>query len=141
MYDKIQACLDISLNLAFPNTPIAWENTSFNTPEKSLWLRPRFMPIDRRPSAMGQVPNTNVPVLQRYNGIYQVIIATPEDSGIKEANDAFNTLLSRFEATSDLGPVSNIYVTIKQIEKMRAYSESPWYKTPVNIHWYTYIKG
>lgn len=140
MYDKIQACLDVGLITAFPTTPISWENTSFIPPEKTLWLRTRFMPTDRRPSAMGQLPGTNKPVLQRYYGIYQVIIATPEDGGLKETNDVFTTLLSQFEATSDLGPQSGVYVTIKQIEKMRAYSESPWYKTPVNIHWYTYIK-
>lgn len=140
MYDKIQAGLDVTLNSASLGVPIAWENVKYSPVTGTSFVRTRFMPIDRRQVSLGLDPVTSKPYQQKYQGIYQVIVNTPEDSGINPTNTIVKKIIDAFEAATDLSPQSGVYVRIFQTEKMRAYQESPWYKTPVNIHWYSYTQ-
>lgn len=138
-YNEIQAALEKTLE-GISNVPqIAWENTNFEPTTGTAWVRPRFLPSDRRPRSLG-VDSNGVPLLQRYSGMFQIVVCVPEGIGREATNNIVNKITEAFEAAKDLDPVDNVYVTILQTEKMRAYQDSPWYKTPVNVHWYSYTK-
>lgn len=139
MYDKIQAALDTTLAGIAGIPPIAFENFEFEPSPPTSWLRVRFLAGDRAQRTLG-LDIAGKPIHQRYSGIYQVIINTSIGDGIAATNDIYKLITSAFDAAKTLSPQGGVYVSILKNEKMRAYRESPWYKTPVNIHWYTYTQ-
>jgi hypothetical protein len=138
-YSKIQAALDTSLASIAGIPPIAFENFEFESTPPSSWLRTRFLAGDRAQRSLG-LDLAGKPIHQRYSGIYQIIINTSIGDGIAATNQIYGLITSVFDAAQTLSPQGGVYVSILKNEKMRAYQESPWYKTPVNIHWYTYTQ-
>ena len=135
-YDKALAALENRVKELEDLPQVAFENSIFVPKTNTPYIRTRFMPFDRRPASCG-VGNNGKPFLQKYQGIFQLLLNYPESKGQGPTNRMVNEICDKFEAATDIS-FQGMYLTIKQVERMRGISDAPWFKTPVNIHWFSY---
>ena len=137
-YDKILAALEKRV-LDLQGVPsVAWENVKFTPTTGQPYIQTRFRPSGRRSAFVG-VGTVGKHLSQRYVGIFQLKLYYPESRGQKPTNTIVNEICDKFDAGTDLSH-DGVYVTISQTERMRGINESPWFITPVNVHWYSYAK-
>lgn len=135
-YDKILAALETTL-MTVPDLPyVAFENVKYDPVVGTPYIRTRFIPIARRNIFLGQTPEGR-PYRQRYVGLFQLVLNYPDSEGSAATNATVNNIISVFDATKDIS-FEDVDLTISYSERMRGINEGPWYKTPVNINWYTY---
>ena len=134
--NDIRATLDHRLNTAVGLPIIANQNTTFSPVTDTPFIKSTLIPTLRRPAVRGLNPQ------QRYDGIYNIVICTPEGVGPGSAYDIADTLLDLFDATTDIFhpdyPTTNVIVSIDYSELDNSFLDSPFYCTPINIAWYTY---
>mgnify|MGYP003644160834 FL=1 len=135
-YDDIRAALEVALNGIAGIPAIAWENKRYAPVTGTPYILVRNLPTSRRPAVRGLNPQ------MRYQGVFQLLVKFPEGAGPGPSEDLTETLLETFEATTDLSftntDAQTVYVTIDYAEQVGAYTESPWYTTPINIGYYSY---
>ena len=133
--NDIRACLDTHLT----NTPgipsIARQNVPFKPTTGVPYVQATLTPTSRRPAVRGLNPQ------QRYEGIYTILVATPEGLGSGAGYDYADLLLDRFNSTTDIshtisGNTTIIYVDYSEVRG--SFLDSPFYFTPVVVSWYTY---
>ena len=135
-FNDIRAALETTLSTV-PDLPsIAYENVSFSPITGQSYIQCRFIPTQRRPAVRGLNPQ------QRYDGVFQLIIYTPEGIGPAVADDLTNKVAEAFEATTKIEytnlDLETITVSIDYAERQQGFLDSPWYYVPINIGWYTY---
>lgn len=138
MYDKIQAALEIRAKQLVDVPHIVFDNTKYEPVVGTPFIRSHFMPMERRVRSFG-LDVDGKPFRQRYNGIYQLLLNYPDSKGSGPTNTMVNEILDKFEATTDL-VFQDVVVTIEKAERIRGVTEGPWFKTPVQISWYSYSK-
>ena len=155
--NDIRACLDTHLSNT-PNIPvIARQNIPFEPTTGTPYIQASLVPTSRRPAVRGLNPQ------QRYDGIYSILICTPEGLGSGAGYDVADLLLDRFNATTDIvytNPFDAILqengddilleddsrlllgsptiVSIDYSEVRTSFLDSPFYCTPLTITWYCY---
>ena len=136
-YDDIRSALEIKLNSIVGLPAIAWENKSYTPITGTPFITVTQINTARRSAVVGPTPQ------QRYQGIFQLLCNFPQDKGPGPTEDVVNTLLDNFQVATDLSFTNSepktVYVTIQYAEQVGAFSNGPWYTTPVNIGWYSYI--
>lgn len=138
-YDKIQAALETRVR-DIPNVPyVAYDNVKYDPKTAIPFLRTRFIPISRTQKVLGINEDSGKPFWLDYQGIFQIIVNVNENTGSKEINRLVNNICDTFETATDL-EFQGVYVTIKKVERARGINETPWFKTSVNIHWYSHSK-
>jgi hypothetical protein len=90
-----------------------------------------MIPTSRRPAVRGLNPQ------QRYDGLYNILICTPEGLGSGAGYDVADILLARFEATTDIS-YNGFTISLDYSEVRASYLDSPFYCTPIVIAWYCY---
>ena len=155
--NDIRACLDTHLSGTVGIPTIARQNVPFEPTTGTSYVKADMIPTSRRPAVRGLNPQ------QRYDGLYSLLICTPEGLGPGAGYDVADLLLARFEATTDItytNPVDTILqedgfdilledngrlllgsptiVSIDYSEVRTSFLDSPFYCTPVTIAWYTY---
>lgn len=135
-YEKALAALEGRVKTLVNVPDVAYENTVYVPTTGRAYIRTRFMPFDRRPASCG-VGNDGKPFLQKYQGVFQLLLNYPESRGQGPTNKMVTEICDKFEAATDIN-FQDMYLTIKQVERMRGVDESGWFKTPVNIHWFSY---
>jgi hypothetical protein len=116
-----------------------------------------LIPTSRRPAVRGLKPQ------QRYDGLYSLLICTPEGLGPGAGYDVADLLLDRFNATTDIiytNPYDAILqedgfdillednsrlllgsptiVSIDYSEVRTSFLDSPFFCTPITVEWYCY---
>lgn len=155
--NDIRACLDTHLSNT-PNIPvIARQNIPFEPTTGAPYIQASLVPTSRRPAVRGLNPQ------QRYDGIYNILICTPEGLGSGAGYDVADLLLDRFNATTDIvytNPFDAILqengddillednsrlllgsptiVSIDYSEVRTSFLDSPFYCTPLTVAWYAY---
>jgi Bacteriophage related domain of unknown function len=134
--NKIRAALDTRL-LSTPGIPAcAMPNVDFAPTTDVPYIKVNFIPILKRPETMGLLPQ------QRYSGIYVLLICIPKNTGSGDAMLLAETLLERFDATTDItieDPVATFTtVSIDYSEAGLPYLDAPYYCLPVTIGWHIY---
>ena len=144
MYDKIQAALEVRTKQLVNAPHITYDNVKYVPVIGTPYIKSHFMPMVRQVKSLG-INQEGKPYKQRYEGIYQLLLNYPESQGSGPTNAMVNEILDKFEASTDIvhridNPLDfeNFYVTIEKTERKRGITESPWFKTPVQISWYTY---
>lgn len=137
-YDKIQAALETRAATVTGIPHIVYDNVKYDPTTRVPYVQSRFIPTNRTNKVLG-IGADNKPHWQEYHGIYQLLINMPEGTGSKQTNDLVNNIVDAFDTTTDL-EFAGVYVTIKKAERAKGVSEAPWYKTPVNIYWYSQTK-
>lgn len=134
--NNIRAALESRLIAAAGLPPIALPNIPYNPITGSSFIKANFIPVLKRRAAIGPLPQ------QRYDGLYHLLICTPEKEGMGLAYSYAETVMELFEATTDISfenPATNFTrVTIDYSETGLSYSDPPYYCTPVTIGWYNY---
>lgn len=136
-YDEMRSALEVALKSVTDVPEIAWQNSKHVPTTGTPYIEARFIPTGRRPAVRGSNPQ------MRYQGVFQLILRTKERVGSSESQDIVHNILEVFEATTDLSFTNTenqtVYVTIDYAEQVGAYTESPWYTTPINIGWYSFV--
>lgn len=138
-YHKIQAALETRVKDIAGVPYVAYENVKYDPTTGVSHLRTRFIPISRTQKVLGINEDNGKPFWLDYQGIFQIVINVPESQGSKETNDLVNNICDTFETATDL-EFEDVFVTIKKVERTRGINETPWFKTSVNIHWYSHSK-
>jgi len=155
--NDIRACLDTHLSGTVGIPAIARQNVPYEPTTGTSFIKADLVPTSRRPAVRGLNPQ------QRYDGLYGILICTPEGMGPGAGYDLADLLLARFEATTDIlytNPTDAILleggddillesgdrlllgnptiVSIDYSEVRTSFLDSPFYCTPVTIAWYIY---
>jgi len=129
--NDIRAALENHLRTMPEVPPIATPNMKFDPDEDTLFVRAQFVPRFRRPDVRGPQP------MQRYEGFYNLLVCSPTYRGEGPGLSAADSLLSRFDATSDITR-GGVTLRIDYAEVGLNYLDAPFFCTPVVVSWYTY---
>lgn len=135
--NNIRGALDTRLLSSNLLPYCAMPNVAYNPDPDAPFIKVSFVPVLRRPAVRGLNP------MQRYDGLYTLLVCTPEKQGNGAGYEIAENLLELFEATTDISfenpPTNFTRVTIDFSEVSLSYSEPPFYCTPVTVGWYLYI--
>lgn len=139
IYDDIRGAFEkkLSETSGLP-TQIAWENVTFRPTTGTAYMAPRMLFTSRRPAVRGLNPQ------KRYLGVFQVLVYVPENQGPAAADDYVDTLISAFDATTDISftnaSAETIFVSVDYAERENGITVPNWYYVPVNIGFYIYAQ-
>jgi len=128
--NDIRATMDTALATVSGLPAIAFENAPFEQNAGTPHLRASLFLTSRRPATRGPDPQN------RYQGIYQVVVAVPTDQGAGAAMDYADLIMTEFDGSSDIDGTPT--VSIEYSETSGAVFSDPFYLLPVNIAWYVY---
>lgn len=129
--NDIRACLDTHLSGTVGIPTIARQNVPFEPTTGTSYVKAEMVPTSRRPAVRGLNPQ------QRYDGLYSILICTPEGLGPGAGYDIADLLLDRFNATTDISN-AGLTISVDYSEVRTSFLDSPFYCTPVTIAWYVY---
>lgn len=136
IYDNIRSALEDKLASTTGLPDIAWENLNFTPTTGTSFIRPEFLPLNRRPAVRGLTPQ------HRYDGLFTVFCYCPENEGPGTCDAIADLVIETFESTTDISydvdTNTTVIVSIDYAERDQGFSDSPWYYIPVNIRWYIY---
>lgn len=155
--NDIRACLDTHLSGTVGIPAIARQNVPYEPTTGTSFIKADLVPTSRRPAVRGLNPQ------QRYDGLYSILICTPEGMGPGAGYDVAGLLLDRFNATTDVlytNPTDAILlesgddvllesgdrlllgnptiVSIDYSEVRTSFLDSPFYCTPITVGWFIY---
>lgn len=129
--NDIRACLDTHLSGTVGIPAIAHQNVPYERTNGTPFVKADLIPTSRRPAVRGLNPQ------QRYDGIYSLLICTPEGLGPGAGYDVADLLLSRFDATTDISN-NGLVISVDYSEVRTSFLDSPFYCTPITVAWYCY---
>ena len=135
IYNTIRAALETHLSTTLVGTDIAYENVAFSPTTGTLFVKPTFIPTVTQPATRGLNPQL------LYQGVFNVMVNTPEGSGPALSDTTCNTISNAFAATTDISIVvgaETYIVRIRYAERQQGRIDTPWYSVPINIGWYIY---
>ena len=107
------------------------QNVNYTPSIDTTFLKTTLVPTLIRPATRGLNPQL------RYDGLYSILICTPEGEGSGLGYDIADDILTRFAATSDIA-FGGLIVSVNYSEVNNSYLDNPFYCTPVNVAWYIY---
>ena len=129
--NDIRACLDTRLSGTVGIPTIARQNVPFELTTGTTFVKADLVPTSRRPATRGLNPQ------QRYDGIYSILVCTPEGLGSGAGYDIADLLLDRFNATTDISN-AGLIISVDYSEVRTSFLDSPFYCTPITVAWYVY---
>ena len=136
IHNDIRAALETHISNTANLPTIAYENVAFEPTTGTSFIQVRYMPTSTRPAVRGLNPQL------RYQGVFYVIVSTPEGNGPSTADDYANKVINAFQVTTDISFTNaqsqTIKVSIDYAERQQGLIDSPWYYVPINIGWYIY---
>jgi hypothetical protein len=129
--NDIRACLDTHLSGTAGIPTIARQNVPFEPTTGTSYVKADMIPTSRRAAVRGLNPQ------QRYDGLYSLLICTPEGLGPGAGYDIADLLLARFNAATDIS-FNGLIISVDYSEVRTSFLDSPFYCTPVTIAWYVY---
>lgn len=129
--NDIRAALDSHLTTDATLPPRSYENVAFKPTNGQAFIKTTLVPTSRRSAVRGLNPQ------QKYEGIYSILVCTPEKIGSGPGLDIADKLLTLYAPGIHVSQ-SGIFVSIDYSEVGLGYLDSPFYCTPVRIGWYIY---
>jgi hypothetical protein len=129
--NDIRACLDTHLAGTVGLPAVAHQNVPYEPTTGTSFIKVNMVPTSRRPAVRGLNPQ------QRYDGLYSILICTPENMGPGAGYDLADLLLDRFNAATDIS-FNGLIISVDYSEVRTSFLDSPFYCTPVTIAWYVY---
>lgn len=129
--NDIRACLDNRLAGTAGIPAVAYQNVPYEPTTGTSFIKVNTVPTSRRPAVRGLNPQ------QRYDGLYRILICTPENMGPGAGYDIADLLLDRFNAATDIS-FNGLIISVDYSEVRTSFLDSPFYCTPVTIAWYVY---
>lgn len=131
--NDIRATMDTALADVVGLPPIAFENAPFEQNAGEEYLRASLFLTSRRPATRGPNPQN------RYQGLYQVTIAVPQDRGTGAAFDYADLIMTEFDGSTDIEG-TDVTVSIEYSEVGAQVFDDPFYLLSVQIAWYVYAQ-
>ncbi len=160
IYTPVTKALETHLAAMSGVPAIARQNVKYEPTTGTPFVRSENIPTLRRRTSVGPTP------WQRYEGLYRVTACTSEGVGVGANFTLMDDILEQFDSATDLYYDTGldvlytqseyellqqnnetlildrtVYVTIDYSEPGSPYIDSPWYCTPVNIHYYAYWRN
>jgi len=136
IYKDIRAALEKHLDDTAGLPDVAWENVDFSPTTGTAYVKPSFQPTSRRPAVRGLNPQ------HRIQGVFTILCYQPENIGPGASATLVDTLVDRFDSTTDISytnaSMETIQVSIEYTQQQPSYSVPPWYVTPITVAWYIY---
>lgn len=129
--NAIRQALDAHLATATGLPVVAFDNVGFEQVPRTSHIRVQFIPTSRRPANRGPNPQ------HRHQGLYIMTVCTEMDKGTGPALTAVDTLLTRFNGSSDVAGAT-INVSVDYSEAQGSFRDDPFYCIPVQVSWYAY---
>ncbi len=129
--DDIRVALETHLAATTGIPDVAYENVRFDKEAVTEYIECTNTITSRRPSVRGPNP------LMRYQGLLQMTLCVPVNQGTGVVARYADTLLARFDGSSDLTATSQA-VSIEYSELGDGYDRDPFYCLPVQVAWYAY---
>jgi len=129
--NDIRQALDARLAATSGLPSVFFENVPNEQVPTTSHVRVQFISTSRRPANRGPNPQ------HRIQGLYILTVCTPIDEGSGLALDYVDSLLDRFNGSSDVAGVA-ITVSIEYSEAQSAFVDEPFYCVPIEIAWYAY---
>jgi len=129
--NDIRACLDSHLSGTSGIPTIARQNVPFEPTTSTSYVKADMVPTSRRAAVRGLNPQ------QRYDGLYSLLICTPEGLGSGAGYDIADLLLARFNAATDIS-FGGLIISVDYSEVRTSFLDSPFYCTPVTVGWYVF---
>lgn len=101
------------------DTPVAWENVTFNTPNNSAWVRLNVL--------NGSSAYRAINSLKRHLGLIIVQIFVPKDTGTNQGREYSDTVSAIFEGKK----ISDVVCDVASIETIG--TDSAWHQVNVTI--------
>lgn len=132
IYDKIQAALETHLATSpFTLPDVSYQNVKYVPTTGEEFIKVQVLPTSRRESSKGNNRKSRV------QGLMNLLLHFPEDTGSGDTNDLANKLVGRFDSTVDISH-DGIVLSLEYVEVQSGYTKSPWYITPITVAWYIY---
>jgi len=129
--NDIRAALDSHLATDVTLPPASYENIAYKPTNGQAFLKTTLIPTSRRSAVRGINPQ------QRYEGIYNILVCTPEKVGSGPALDIADKLLTLYAPVTDISQ-NGIILSIDYSEVGLGFLDSPFYCIPVRIGYYIY---
>lgn len=129
--NAIRQALDAHLATATGLPVVAFDNVGFEQVPRTSHIRVQFIPTSRRPANRGPNPQ------HRHQGLYIMTVCTEMDKGTGPALTVVDTLLTRFNGSSDVAGAT-INVSVDYSEAQGSFRDDPFYCIPVQVSWYAY---
>lgn len=133
--NRIRRAFEKHLEATAGVTRIFWENTNNENLIGASHVEPNFIPLTKRPVTAGPNP------LERYTGLYQILVYTPLHEGSGPSDALVDLLLSRFrpaEHLEDTVGSDTVIVRLEYSETGESYEDRGCHVTPVTIGWNSY---
>lgn len=159
VYTSLTKALEKHLSSMASVPAIARQNVAYTPTTGTTFLKTENIPTLRRSMTMGDDPHI------RHEGMYRITVCTNIGVGVGANYTLVDTLLDRFNNNLDLyydevedtlytqdgyqillqsgDPIivaRLIYLTVRWSEASTPYTDSPWFCTPVNVHYYSYLQ-
>ena len=130
-YANIRAALETELDSIQDIPFVQFQNTRYNPDTNEPFVTCQLIPTSRTPAVVGYDPQ------QRYQGIFTVLVYTPENQGPAKNQEIADSIIEAFDATTDL-QFGGVFTRIETAEQRVSNKSSPWFVTPIDINWDAY---
>jgi len=159
VYTSLTKALEKRMSSMANCPPIARQNVAYNPTTDTTFIKTENYPTLRRSMTMGPDP------FVRHEGMYRITVCSKIGVGVGANYTLVDTILDRFENTLDLwyDEVEDtlytqdeyeiltqsgdpliverlIYLTVRWSEASGPYVDHPWFCTPINVHYYSYLQ-
>lgn len=117
--------------LGLSQEQVAWQNATFRPNIQQGYLRPALLPAESQQATLGY------PCQIRLNGIYQIIICLPKDSGLAQGEKWAAVLLAAFSFGSVFNCCGNNLVVTRSFRSPATQAEDRLL-IPVSVSYYSY---
>lgn len=133
-FEKIQKALDVPLKLgSFGGLPIYLENSTAVPDISEPFLTGNILPVQPVQSGLGPAG------IDLHEGIYQVSVYYPKDSGTANINRKSDEIAAIFKSGATF-EWDDVCVRINSIGRGPLRINKGWAVLDLSINWYSYIK-
>jgi len=130
----IWAALDTQLANTTGLPIVIFENApTYDPPRGSEYAEVSFLPTSRRPIVTGSSPQ------QRYQGLYEILVAVPEHIGSGRARALVALIEERFDGSTYVTGV-DVVVSIEYSVSRGGFKRGVFYCIPVSVSWYCHAE-
>jgi hypothetical protein len=127
----LQAALNTALALAFPTTPIAWENVDYAPTIEVLYFQATLLPAEPSVLSLGEAP------WQERKGIFQISVFSAAGIGWGVPKGKAAEIVAAFKPRTAF-IANGLRVICEKAWPGPALADNGWYHIPVSIRYACY---
>ena len=129
--NRVASALEYTLINGAGLPSIYVENTRNDPDANDSFIKCSVIPTLVVPAIVGASPQ------QRYEGIFSLLVCTPEGKGAGSSYDYVDTLMALFAPSTDI-TYNSVTVSVDTCEPAVGFYDPPFYCVPVSVGWHIY---